>query len=169
MKLNFVTKIWERIKNGWPRTWKEASSLLSSLVFQAVYYVFVIGLIGYFIYTLSHEPGSNIAFQMATISGILGGLVLSGGLIKGKLPPGVELRRVGICYIASTLGFILFGLYAPLLDKLPKDELSFKFSRLAVQVGFGIGVIGFSLATAYLAVLIPKLWKRDNHTESQHS
>lgn len=169
MKLNFVIKIWERIKNEWPRTWKEAIRLLSLLVFQAVYYVFVIGLIGYFIYALQHEPGNNVAFQMATISGILGGLVLSGGLIKGKSPPGVGLRRVGICFIASALGFILFGLYAPLLDKLPKDELSFKFSSLAFQVGFLIGIIGFSLATAYLAVLLPKLWKRDNHTESKHS
>jgi len=169
MKLNFVTKIWEGIKKGWPRTWKEASSLLSSLVFQAVYYIFAIGLIGYFIYALQHEPGNNVAFQMTTISGILGGLVFSGGLIKGDSPPGVGLRRVGVCFIASALGFILFGLYAPLLDKLPKDELSFKFSRLAFQVGFIIGTIGFSLATAYLAVLIPKLWKRDNHTETQHS
>lgn len=107
MKLNFVIKIWEGIKNGWPRTWKEASSLLSSLVFQAVYYVFVIGLIGYFIYALQHEPGNNVAFQMTTISGILGGLVLSGGLIKGNSPLGVGLRRVGVCFIASALGFIL--------------------------------------------------------------
>jgi len=169
MKLNFVIKIREGIKNRWPRTWKEAGSLLSSLVFQAVYYVFAIGLIGYFIYSLQHEPGNNVAFQMTTISGILGGLVLSGGLIKGNLPLGVGLRRVGVCFIASALGFILFGLYAPLLDILPEDELSFKFSKLAFQVGFLIGIIGFSLATAYLAVLIPKLWKRDNHTESQHS
>ena len=169
MKQNFVIKIWEAIKKGWPRTGKEAMGLLSSLVFQIIYYVFAIGLIGYFIYALLHEPGNNVAFQMATISGILGGLVLSGGLIRGKSPPGTGLRRAGICFIASTLGFILFGLYAPLLDKLPKEELSFKFSRLAFQVGFGIGVIGFSLATAYLAVLIPRLWKRDNHIESQHS
>ncbi len=169
MKLNFVIKIREGIRNRWPRTWKEAGSLLSSLVFQVVYYVFAIGLIGYFIYSFQQEPGNNVAFQMTTISGILGGLVLSGGLIKGNSPPGVELRRVGVCFIASALGFILFGLYAPLLDVLPEDELSFKFSKLAFQVGFLIGIIGFSLATAYLAVLIPKLWKRDNHTESQHS
>lgn len=158
-----------KVNKGWPRTCKEAISLLSFLIFQAVYYVFVIGLIGYFIYALQHEPGSNVAFQMATISGILGGLVLSGGIIKGKSPPGTGLRRVGVCFIASTLGFILFGLYAPFLDKLPKDELSFKFSRLAFQVGFVIGISGFSLATEYLAVLIPKLWKRDSDTESQQS
>ena len=53
MKLNFVIKIWEGIKNWWPRTWKEASSLLSSLVFQAVYYAFVIGLIGYLIHEVA--------------------------------------------------------------------------------------------------------------------
>lgn len=169
MKLNFVIKIREGIKNGWPRTWKESGSLLSSLLFQVVYYVFAIGLIGYFFYALQYELGNNVAFQMTTISGILGGLVLSGGLIKGNSPPGVGLRRVGICYIASALGFILFGLYAPLLDELPKDGLPFKFSRLAFQTGFIIGVIGFSLATAYLAVLIPKLWKKDGNTESQHS
>ena len=86
MKLNFVIKIREGIKNRWPRTWKEAGSLLSSLVFQAVYYVFAIGLIGYFIYSLQHESGNNVAFQMTMISGILGGLVLSGGLIKGNSP-----------------------------------------------------------------------------------
>ena len=161
MKLNFVTKIWGKIRNGWPRNWKAAIELLVFLVFQATYYVFAIGLIAYFICVLQHEPGNNVAFQMTAISGILGGLVLSGGLIKEDSPLGVGLRKVGICFIASALGFILFGLYAPLLDELPKDELSFKLSKLVFQLGFGIGIIGFSLATAYLAVLIPKLWRRE--------
>jgi len=161
MKFDIVTKIWAEIGNWLPWTRKEVFSFLSYSISQAVCWVFVIGLIGYFLYALQHEPGDYVAFQMTTISGILGGLVLSGGLIEGKSPLGTVLRRVGIYFIVSALGFVLLGLFAPLLDKLPPDELSFKVSELAFQVGFTIGVIGFSFAVANLTVIIPKLWKRE--------
>jgi len=164
MKQNLMKKIWEEIK--WrPRSRKQVIELFKNVVFGVVYYGFVIGFFGYFIYAFQHGSGSDVAFQMATISGVLGGLVLSGGLIQGKSPFGVHLRRIGILFIASTLGFILVGLSTPLVNTLPQNELPFKFFKFAFQAGFLIGVVGFSFATGYLAVRIPQLWKRDSRTE----
>ena len=75
-----IRKAWSEIKKG-------ALEYISTVVFYIIYFAFVAGLMGYIIYVLVYEPTKDVAFQMATISGILGGLVLSGGLIRGDLPP----------------------------------------------------------------------------------
>jgi len=160
MKQNLVRKIWEEIK--WrPSNRKEAIELLIDLVFNVVYYGFVVGFIVYLIYAFQSKSASDVAFQVATISGLLGGLVLSGGLIKDKTPTGVQLKRIGVLFIASTLGFILVGLYGPILDKPPENQMTIEISKRVFQAGLLIGIIGFSLATGFLAVLMPKLWKKD--------
>jgi len=134
--------------------------IVGLFITRIVYALFAAGLMVFLINQLKDGISGDIpAFQLTGIAGLLGGLVLSGGIIGKDTREGVRLRRSGVSFIAAALGFMMLGLYLPSIEELEKGTQAFFITEKAIQAGFFIGVLGFSIAVLLLIELIPSLMK----------
>lgn len=130
------------------------------VVFNSLSPVLLFGLFGYIIVTIPREEYEP--FELAIVSALLGGFTLAGGFASRPAPRlATGLRRVGALYIASTIAFVVFGLYIT-LDKVatPGDALS-KVTQIIVPASFYVGAPAFTWATAWLVTLVPQIWKKE--------
>ena len=126
-----------------------------------IYALLCIGIIAYIVlyyFTKQEPPG----FELATISGVIGGLLFSGAFISGTSQNSElqgEVKRTGILYLVATIGFIFLALFWPML-KLEFTNIVAKWTVIIVIfLSLLASITPFAWATAKLAALVPKLWK----------
>ena len=97
------------------------------------------------------EGGGGVGFELATISSILGGLILAVGFAdKSSDQLQTKLRRIGVFYLMATVAFVAYQLWFPLID----------IWAVTWVVGFAmvVGALSFSIATLQLVFTLPELW-----------
>ena len=122
-------------------------SFLVAILFSAA-------IIGYIVKTNFGEGGEPVGFELATISAVIGGLVLTSGFLdKGASKPdlALSLRRIGTMYLVATLAFVVFGICSPLM------EVSSYF-MYASAIGIAVGALSFAMGSVLLAIKVPQLW-----------
>jgi len=115
--------------------------------------LFSVAIVGY-ILTSFGEPGEPVGFQLATISAVIGGLILAGGMLgRGQPHPDsqLRLRRIGTLYLVATLAFVVFGICHPLMG------VSGVFV-FAAAAGMSVGALAFGMGSVLLATEVPRLW-----------
>ncbi|MBN2187545.1 MAG: hypothetical protein JW732_08910 [Dehalococcoidia bacterium] len=133
---------------------------LKSLAYVLAYFVavlFSVAIVLYIIKTNFGEGGEPVGLQLATISAVIGGLVLASGFLnKGSSKPdlpnlALRLRRIGIMYLVATLAFVVFGICFPLIEE------SSPFIH-ASAIGMVVGALSFAMGSVLLAMEVPRLW-----------
>jgi hypothetical protein len=132
-------------------------------IFHPIIYVLLYGgIIAYIVlyYVAKQEPPG---FELATISGVIGGLLFSGAFIGGASQTSElqrEVKRTGILYLVATIGFIFLALFWPML-KLEFTNIVAKWTVIIVIfLSLIASITPFAWATAKLVTLVPKLWKK---------
>jgi hypothetical protein len=116
--------------------------------------LFAVAIVGYIVKVNFVEEGESVGFQLATISAVIGGLVLTSGFLdreSSKPDLALSLRRVGVVYLIATLAFVVFGVCFPLID------VSFYFVLVSL-IGMVIGAFCFAAGSVLLAMKVPQLW-----------
>ena len=137
-----------------------------AVIFRPIIYMLLsIGIIAYIIlyYVAKQEPPG---FELATISGVIGGLLFSGAFAgrasqnsRAQRKLQKEVKRTGILYLVAAIGFIFLALFWPML-KLEFTNIVAEWTVIIVIfLSLLVSIIPFAWATAELAALIPKLWK----------
>lgn len=130
---------------------------VKGLVYGLSYLVVILfsaAILGYIIVTNFGQDGEPVGFQLATISAIIGGLILAGGLLnKGSSTPdlALSLRRIGAMYLVATLAFVVSGICFPLI------EVSCWF-MYASTIGMAVGALSFAMGSVLLAIKVPQLF-----------
>jgi uncharacterized membrane protein YjdF len=135
--------------------WKAVANILSFAVSMFLF----IGICTYIAlayFGKSEPPG----FELAVVSSIFGGLLLSGGLtnkavLSAKMR--TDIKQIGILYLVATIGFVFLVLFLP-IARLDLQGITYwvVFLILALSM-FGSAWL-FSIATAKLIKLVPALW-----------
>jgi len=103
----------------------------------------------------SEPPG----FELATISAIIGGLMLASAGMASYAVIQDRMQRTALFYLIATIAFVVFGLFFPIADKLKNVPIYYNFALITTAVSIGVGALSFSLGTVWLAFLIPKFWR----------
>ena len=115
---------------------------------------FVVYIITYY-FGRAEPPG----FELATISAIIGGLILASAGLTSYAVIQERMKRTAVFYLIATIAFVVFGLFFPIADKLQNVPIYYDFVLKITAVSIGIGAMSFSLGTVWLAFLIPKFWR----------
>ena len=136
-------------------SWKAVANVLSFAVSMFLF----IGICTYIAlayFGKSEPPG----FELAVVSSIFGGLLLSGGLtdkpfLSAKMRK--DIKQIGILYLVATIGFVFLVLFLP-MARLDLQGITYwvVFLILAFSM-FGAAWL-FAVATARLIKLVPDLW-----------
>ncbi len=95
----------------------------------------------------------SAGFRLATISAVIGGLVLAAGLLdKWSSDPdlSLSLRRIGTTYLVAALAFVVVGI----CSSFPRPW----FFDIARPIGMLAGVLSFATGSLWLASKVPRLW-----------
>lgn len=118
--------------------------------------LFAVAIVGYCVKVGSVQGAESVGFQLATISAVIGGLVLAGGFLNkdtSKPDLAVSLRRIGVVYLGATLAFVVFGICFPLTN------VSSYFGYVST-IGMVIGAFSFAAGSVWLATSVRQLWSR---------
>jgi hypothetical protein len=120
----------------------------------AVVALFTAAIVGYIVKVGFGQGGEPVGFQLATISAVIGGLILTSGFLDrepSKPDLAMSLRRIGVMYLVATLAFVVFGICFPLIG------VSSYFAWVSV-IGMVIGAFTFAAGSVLLATKVPQLW-----------
>ena len=98
-------------------------------------------------------------FELATISAIIGGLILASAGLALYAQVQDRMKRTALFYLIATIAFVVFSLFFPIADKVQSVPIYYDFVLKITAVSIGIGALSFSLGTVWLAFLIPKFWR----------
>ena len=98
-------------------------------------------------------------FELATISAIIGGLILASAGLTSYVVVQDRMKHTALFYLIATIAFVVFGLFFPIADKVENIPVYYEIVLYTTAVSIGIGALSFSLGTVWLASLIPKLWR----------
>jgi len=158
---------------------RKMADMLKSFSFGLAYlivYAFAFVIILYIIITYFGEKKEPPSFELALISAVIGGLLLSSTFFS-KASPDLQLkvRRIGASYLVATLSFVFFIICLPLVGILPTEiALSFYNYNVAlpinlkeitdwiVGISIVIGAFSFSIGTVLLAMVILRLWRKSS-------
>lgn len=77
--------------------------------------LFAIIVVSYIIKTWLVFNDEKVGFELATVSALLGGFILTGAFIdRQNADNQTRLRRIGVVYLISTIAFVVFGLSVPI-------------------------------------------------------
>lgn len=114
--------------------------------------LFAIIIVSYIVKTWLVFNDEKVGFELATVSALLGGFILTGAFVDSQnTERQTKLRRIGVVYLISTIAFVVFGLSVPVLSDIP-------FMPYAGAVAIAVGAMYFAIGTVLLVVEIPKLW-----------
>ena len=131
---------------------------------------FTVAIVAYILVTYFGKIGEPPGFELATVSALIGGFILTSAFF-GKASSGLrlKLRRIGVSFLVATLAFVVFAICFPLIDKLPQ-ELVFCNVNLLVNptvitvwvtgISIGVGAASFAEGAVQLALVIPQLWRK---------
>jgi hypothetical protein len=136
---------------------KKLSNDIKDLAYGLAYVVvvlFAIAIVGYIVKVGFVQTGEPVGFQLATISAVIGGLILTSGFLDrepSKPDLAMSLRRVGVMYLVATLAFVVFGICFTLIG------VSSYFMWVSL-IGMVIGAFSFAIGSVLLAAKVPQLW-----------
>jgi len=116
--------------------------------------LFMFAIVLYIVETNFGKDGEPVGFQLATISAIVGGLILASAFFdKASSDSGLRLnlRRIGVIYLVATIAFVVFGICFPIMDTLP-------YITYVTAVSMVAGAMSFAMGTVLLVREIPRLW-----------
>ncbi len=114
----------------------------------------VVYIIAYY-FGKAEPPG----FELATISAIIGGFILTSAGLTSYAVIQDRMKRTALFYLIGTIAFVVFGLFFPIVDTVQNIPIYYEIVLYTTAVSIGIGALSFSLGTVWLTFLIPKLWK----------
>src|SRR3972149_989149 len=95
---------------------KWAVSLAYGLSYSLVV-LLAVAIIGYFFKYDFGKLGTEVpGFQLATVSAVIGGLLLASAGIALYAETQFTLRRVAVCYLLATVAFVVLGLTIGVAD-----------------------------------------------------
>jgi len=147
----------ERGNNGVMRVLRRTLQVLSPMIFTVI----LSAEIGYI--PIKHFGNADApSFEMATLSALLGGFVLTGGFLSGSSNAlGMSLRRVGTLYLASTVSFAILGLFLPILKVIgDADSIGDYIVVWVTGISMVVGMIFFATATTWLIRILPEIWSK---------
>jgi len=109
----------------------------------------------YIIKTGFGTDGEPVGFQLATISAVIGGLILASAGLSSYASAQERMKRVGVFYLMATVSFVIFGICFPIL------EWNFLMPLIA-GIGMAAGALSFAIATILLAYTLPSIWSDSN-------
>lgn len=116
--------------------------------------------IGVYILVRYNDVANFQAFELATITALLGGFALTGGF--STHPKLVRLtfalRKTGALYIISTISFVGFGLFYPLGEASAPAP---NFATWLAICGYALGGLTFTFANWLFMLQIPKIFKEN--------
>lgn len=115
--------------------------------------LFMIAIILYIIESDFGKSGEPVGFQLAIISSILGGFILTSAFFdRASSGPSLrlELRRIGVLYLIATIAFVVYGICFPIIDKMPCIPH-------ITAIGMVVGAMSFAMGTVLLGYEIPRL------------
>ncbi len=121
----------------------------------------ILGIILYIVFRYSN-PHNFQPFEMATVSGLIGGFALAGGFSANERLRVLvfSLRKIGAIFISATIAFSLFGIFIPLTDQSFPSSLT-GLSGLISLIAVYLGAFLFTIGTIWFLCIIPRLF-RDN-------
>lgn len=116
--------------------------------------LFTAAILGYIVKTSFGQGGEPVGFQLATISAVIGGLILTSGFLDrepSKPDLAMSLRRIGVMYLVATLAFVVLGICFPLINVSP-------YFVWMSGIGMVVGAFSFAIGSVLLAAKVPQLW-----------
>ena len=113
--------------------------------------LFMIVIVMYIIKTGFGTDGEPVGFQLATISAIIGGLILASAGLTSYANTQQNMKRIGVFYLMATVSFVIFGICLPLI------EWNW-FMPWIAGTGMAAGALSFAIATILLAHTLPSIW-----------
>jgi len=113
--------------------------------------LFMLGIIMYIIKTGFGTDGEQVGFQLATISAVIGGLILASAGLSSYASAQQRMKRVGVFYLMATVSFVVFGICFPIL------EWNCIIPWIA-GIGMAAGALSFAIATTWLTLALPSIW-----------
>ena len=112
--------------------------------------LFTVAIILYIIESGFGADGEPVGFQLATISAVIGGLLLASAAVSSYYRAS-RMKRVGVFYLMAAVSFVVFGICFPIL------EWNCMMPWIA-GIGMVAGALSFALATLLLAYTLPSIW-----------
>ena len=113
--------------------------------------LFMIAIIMYIVKTGFGTDGEPVGFQLATISAVIGGLLLASAAVSSHASAIDRMKRVGVLYLMATVSFVVFGICFPILDWNP-------VMPWVAGSGMVAGALSFAIATIWLTLTLPNIW-----------
>lgn len=113
--------------------------------------LFTTGIILYIIRSDFGKIGDSVGFELATISAILGGLILTSGFLE-KAPNSLQarLRQIGVAFIVATMSFAIY--------EISFASIAYTLAQYITALSITLGALSFAIGTLLLALVIPQLW-----------
>lgn len=124
------------------------------------YLVFTLIFTGTFGYVIANVFGLDIpAFEIAVVAALLGGFLLANRFTENtNQNQRTNTRRIGLLYFISAISFVLFELYSPIFNIATPDQIGYGFVIAVVVVLITVAMVVFSIATAWILIILPRLW-----------
>ena len=111
----------------------------------------MLAIVMYIIKTGFGTVGEPVGFQLATISAVIGGLLLASAAVSSHASAIDRMKRVGVLYLMATVSFVVFGICFPILDWNP-------VMPWVAGSGMVAGALSFAIATIWLTLTLPNIW-----------
>ncbi len=117
--------------------------------------LFMIVIVMYIIKTGFGTDGEPVGFQLATISAVIGGLILASAGLSSYASAQQKMKRIGVFYLMATVSFVIFGICFPIIEWNVLMPWIAGTSMVA-------GALSFAIATIFLAYTLPSIWSESN-------
>ena len=131
---------------------------LKDFIFGLSYVVavlFAVAIIFYIVKTNFGVDGEPVGFQLATISAVIGGLILASAGLSSYASAQQKMKRIGVLYLMATVSFVIFGICFPIIEW--NDLMPW-----IAGTGMVVGAFSFAIATIFLAYTLPSIWSDSN-------
>lgn len=132
---------------------------LKGFLFGIAYLPVIMFLFGIVLYIFETDFGREVGssgFELATISAVIGGLILASGFLeKASNQLQFSLRRIGVLYLIATIFFIVYEISFPLIDNPLIDN---PIAIWVVGISIASGALAFARATVLLVLVLRELW-----------
>ena len=132
-----------------------------NFLYGLVFIVVVVLTLAIVVYIITYYFGKAEppGFELATVSAIIGGLILASAGLTSYAVVQRRMKRTALFYLIATIAFVVFGLFFPIMDQFRSIPLYYQVIIYITASSIGIGALSFSLGTVGLALLIPHLWR----------
>jgi membrane associated rhomboid family serine protease len=138
----------------------KSKKILCNFLYGLSYTLVILLTVAIIVYIITYYFGKAEppGFELATISAIIGGLILASAGLASYAEAQDRMKRTALFYLIATIAFVVFGLFFPIADKFQNVPIYYDFILKITAISIGIGAVSFSIGTVWLAFLIPKLW-----------